>query len=62
MYSYADAQNQRLRIMEYNVENLFDTLHAEGKADYEFTLKANEDGTHRATGANKSNSPKLLPQ
>lgn len=37
MYSYADAQNQRLRIMEYNVENLFDTLHAEGKADYEFT-------------------------
>ena len=27
----------RLRIMTYNVENLFDTLHAEGKSDTEFT-------------------------
>lgn len=26
----------RLRLMEYNVENLFDTIHAEGKADTEF--------------------------
>lgn len=27
----------RLRIMTYNVENLFDTLHAVGKSDTEFT-------------------------
>lgn len=28
---------QRLRIMEWNVENLFDTLHASGRADDSFT-------------------------
>lgn len=33
--------------MEYNVENLFDTLHAEGKADEEFTPR----GDHRWTEA-----------
>ncbi len=31
------AQSQRLRVMEYNVENLFDTLSTAGKADHEFT-------------------------
>lgn len=28
---------QRFRLMEYNVENLFDTIHAEGMNDLEFT-------------------------
>lgn len=31
------AQNRRFRIMEYNVENLFDTIHAPGKQDVDFT-------------------------
>lgn len=30
-------KQQRFRVMEYNVENLFDTIHAEGKSDAEFT-------------------------
>ncbi len=38
-------KRQRFRVMEYNVENLFDTLHAEGKADEEFT----PTGDHRWT-------------
>lgn len=30
------SAQRRFRVMEYNVENLFDTVHAEGKADREF--------------------------
>ncbi len=33
----ARGQGRRLRVVEYNVENLFDTLHAEGHEDAEFT-------------------------
>lgn len=33
----AQGMARRLRVVEYNVENLFDTLHAEGRADMEFT-------------------------
>lgn len=39
-------RRQRFRIMEYNVENLFDTLHAEGKQDAEFTPQ----GSYKWTG------------
>jgi exonuclease III len=31
------AENPSVEIMFYNVENLFDTAHAEGKADFEYT-------------------------
>ncbi len=31
---------KRFRVMEYNVENLFDTLHAEGREDMEFLPEA----------------------
>lgn len=42
------AQSVRdFRIMEYNVENLFDTLHTEGKADADFT----PSGNHRWTSS-----------
>lgn len=30
------AQNDEIKIMSYNVENLFDTIHDEGRDDYEF--------------------------
>lgn len=33
----AFAQKGRIRIVEYNVENLFDTIHCEGKQDADFT-------------------------
>lgn len=35
------AQHRSLRIMEYNVENLFDTLHAAAHQDAEFTPQGN---------------------
>lgn len=38
---------RRFRVMEYNVENLFDTVHAEGKADMDF-LPASERGWNSA--------------
>lgn len=41
------AQSHRFRIMEYNVENLFDTLHAEQKADIEFTPSGDKQWTSR---------------
>ena len=34
------AQRHRFRVMQYNVENLFDTCHAAGHADAEFTPSA----------------------
>lgn len=43
----ACAQQHRLRIMEYNVENLFDTLHAETKSDIEFTPQGEKQWTER---------------
>lgn len=33
----ATSAQRRMRIMEWNVENLFDTLHCEGKQDMDFT-------------------------
>lgn len=33
---WAGAQEERLRVVEYNVENLFDTCHDAGADDYEF--------------------------
>ncbi len=39
------GQQRRLSVMEYNVENLFDTLHAENLADEEFTPQ----GSHQWT-------------
>lgn len=45
--SIACAQRHRLRIMEYNVENLFDTLHAETKSDLEFTPQGEKQWTER---------------
>lgn len=37
MMGVSNPPYRRFRIMTYNVENLFDTLHAEGKLDEEFT-------------------------
>ena len=37
MMGVSNPPYRRFRIMTYNVENLFDTLHAEGKLDKEFT-------------------------
>ena len=36
------AQRWDFRLMEYNVENLFDTLHAPGRQDADFT----PEGSH----------------
>ena len=36
-FSYTSAQERHFRIVEYNVENLFDTIHCEGKQDADFT-------------------------
>ncbi len=33
----AAGQGHRFRLVEYNVENLFDTIHAEGRSDLDFT-------------------------
>ncbi len=41
------AQQRRLSIMEYNVENLFDTLHAENLSDEEFTPRGSYQWTSR---------------
>ena len=38
-------ERQRFRIMEYNVENLFDTLHVAGKQDAEFTPQGSRHWT-----------------
>lgn len=46
--SAAYAQSKRFRIMAYNVENLFDTIHAVGYSDEEFTPQ----------GARQWNSPR----
>lgn len=46
--SYAYAQQRHFRIIEYNVENLFDTIHCEGKQDADFTPQ----------GAYRWNAPK----
>lgn len=42
----ASAQ-RRFRVMEYNVENLFDTIHDAGKADEEFLPSAERQWTSR---------------
>ena len=31
------AQQRSMRVMEYNVENMFDTLHTAGLSDIDFT-------------------------
>lgn len=36
LFSTMKAQKKYLRVMTFNVENLFDTIHDEGKEDYEF--------------------------
>ena len=41
------AQQQRFLIMEYNVENLFDTIHAPGHQDVEFTPQGQRHWTSR---------------
>ncbi len=40
LFSCTVAAQKRFRVMEYNVENLFDTLHTEGKEDTEFLPEA----------------------
>ena len=30
------ARGERIKVMTFNVENLFDTMHDEGKNDYEY--------------------------
>lgn len=41
----ATTARQRMRIMEWNVENLFDTLHCEGRQDLEFTPSGSRQWT-----------------
>lgn len=41
LQSSAQLAQRRFRLVEHNVENLFDTLHAEGKQDVEFTPAGN---------------------
>lgn len=37
LFAFESVAQRRFRVMEYNVENLFDTIHAEGHQDEEFT-------------------------
>lgn len=55
------GKTQTFRVMTYNVENLFDTLHDAGFSDEEFLPGSNRDGTVRAIGANSKNWLAPLP-
>ena len=65
-YDYVTvAKSQEIKIMTYNVENLFDTVHDEGKNDYEFlplshSLKSRCYGPYKRLCLRRDWSPEVL--
>lgn len=52
LFAFESVAQRRFRVMEYNVENLFDTIHAEGHQDEEFTLLEANVGAKPNIGVN----------
>ena len=57
--TYAQPRSA-LRVMEYNVENLFDTLHATGHQDIEFTPKGDHQWNSARYWAKLSRLSKVI--
>src|SRR5262245_41143471 len=61
LFSFAQARGGSLQLMSYNVENLFDAVHDEGKEDWEFLPKGTPgkkafcDSISNATNKKKCN-------